>query len=132
MFPMETKQEKPISSSRAQSRIDAQTAPDWETNATRPSLGIAAAKLALRRLRGKMTPRQFGPTTRSPSKRRAVRSTSDSSAAPSGPRSRKPAEMTTTPGMPASPQLSMTEPTVAAGVQTTARSGRSPRSFTEG
>ncbi len=99
------------------------SAPDWVTKATWPSPGIEAAKLALSPRRGTISPRQFGPSTRRPSKAAPRRATSASSAAPSAPVSRKPAEITATAPTPASPQAWTTSGTVAAGVQTTARSG---------
>ena len=84
--------------------------------------------MALRPLVGLMTPRQFGPTMRMPP-RRASANTRASSSAPAGPVSRKPAEMISAAGTPASTHCRMISGTVAAGVTTTARStgpGTSP------
>ena len=67
MLPTDTKCEKPIPSSMAQSSTDVQSAPDWEMKPMCPGAGVMAAKLALRCSRGTMIPRQLGPRIRMPS-----------------------------------------------------------------
>jgi len=107
----------------AQSNTDVQRAPDWEMNPMWPLSGVAAAKLAFRWSFGTMMPRQFGPRILIPSNFACSSRTFSSSSRPSLPTSRNPAEMITTPGVPASPHSRMMPGTVRAGVQITARSG---------
>ena len=64
MFPSERKYEKPICCVAAQSRMAVQSAPDCDSNATRPTAGIPLAKLALSFACGTIAPRQLGPITR--------------------------------------------------------------------
>ena len=59
MLPTETTWEKPICWAAAQSMTAVASAPDCETNATWPSIGIVPAKLALSLRRGTISPRQF-------------------------------------------------------------------------
>ena len=123
MLPVETKWEKPIFSSTAQSRTDVHRAPDWETKATWPGRGMAPAKLALRERPGEMKPRQFGPRILNPSKRRASARTDSSRASPAGPVSRKPEETMIRPPTPAWPHSRTRPGTWAAAAQTMPRSG---------
>ena len=74
--------EKPICSACAQSTMDVASAPDCVMNATCPSSGIDRPKLALMPRLGTISPRQFGPSTRIPSKLAARSATCRSSAAP--------------------------------------------------
>ena len=48
MLPTETKWEKPMPCSSAQSSTEVQSAPDCEMKATCPAFGMPLAKLALR------------------------------------------------------------------------------------
>jgi len=107
----------------AQSSTDVHSAPDWEMKPMWPFLGVSAAKLALRWMPGTMIPRQLGPRIRIPLNLACSSRTCRSSLRPGSPISRKPAEMITTPRVPASPSSRINPGTVAAGVQTTARSG---------
>ena len=66
MLPTETKCEKPMPSSIAQSSTEVHKAPDWEMKPTRPGRAIPAANVALSPPTGFMIPRQFGPITRMP------------------------------------------------------------------
>ncbi len=67
MLPTETTCEKPIFWAAAQSMTEVASAPDCETKAMWPSIGIVLAKLALSPRRGTISPRQFGPSIRIPS-----------------------------------------------------------------
>ena len=116
---------KPTSSWAAQSRIAVSSAPDCETNPTRPGFAIPAANVALNAPMGFMIPRQFGPTTRMPC-RRAAASTCRSSSTPAAPTSLNPALMMITPRTPASPHSSTRPGAVFGGVTMTARSTGSP------
>ncbi len=78
-----------------------------------------------------MMPRQFGPMSRT-RWRRAFSSIARSSAAPRGPVSLKPPEMTMAVRVPARPQASTIAGTVGALVQITARSRRCGMLSTEG
>ena len=89
------------------------SAPLWLTNPTVPGAEIPAAKVALRPVVGRMTPRQLGPTIRIPLAR-AVSRIWRSSSAPSGPTSLKPAEMMTTALTPAAAHSSTVPGIVAA------------------
>ncbi|MFT5323163.1 MAG: hypothetical protein ACI8P0_001010 [Planctomycetaceae bacterium] len=130
MLPTETKCENPIRSRTAQSRIDVPRAPDCEMNAICPAAGIVDAKLALSFTCGAITPRQFGPTIRMPSNSRTVASSFCSRASPAGPVSRKPADRTMTPRIPAAPHSATMSGTESARVQTIARSTSSGKSRT--
>ena len=109
-------------SSSAQSSTDVHSAPDCEMKPMWPLAGEAAAKLAFKLMPGTISPRQFGPRIRMPSNFRCSWRTSSSSFRPSAPISRKPAEMITTPLVPASPHCRTSAGTLGAGVQITARS----------
>ena len=122
MLPVETKCEKPSFSSAAQSRTEVHRAPDWETKATWPGRGMAPAKLALSERAGEMMPRQLGPRILIPSNRRDSARIDLSRARPSGPVSRKPAETTIRPRMPASPHSRTSPGTSAAAAQMMPRS----------
>ena len=124
MLPTDTKYEKPMPSSSAQSSTEVHNAPDCEIKPMCPFDGVAAAKLAFRLIAGTMMPRQLGPKILMPSNFRCSTRTSSSSLRPSTPISRNPAEMITTPRVPASPHCRTMGATVAAGVQITAKSGR--------
>jgi hypothetical protein len=99
------------------------SAPLWLRNPTLPGRAIAPAKVALRPVVGFMTPRQLGPMIRI-RPRRASSRTCVSSSAPSGPVSRKPAEIMMAPSTPASTHSLMICGTVGAGAAMTARSTR--------
>jgi hypothetical protein len=129
--PSETIVLKPTCSRRLQSRMAVMSAPLCPTNATRPRRAIVVANVAFRPDTGLMTPRQFGPMSRMPCAR-ACSTSARSSAAPSGPTSLKPAEMTMTFRHPARPQSATRSGIVAGGVTMTASSGRSGRSLTVG
>ncbi len=122
MFPTETKYENPMPSSSAQSSTDVQSAPDWEMKPMWPLAGEAAAKLAFKLIPGTISPRQLGPRILMPSNLRCSWRTSCSSFRPSAPISRKPAEMITSPLVPASPHCRTSAGTEPAGVQITAKS----------
>ena len=100
--PSDTMLLKPTRSRRLQSRIAVMSAPLWPMNATRPRPASVDAKVAFKPDTGLMTPRQFGPMSRM-SWARAWSTSARSSAAPSGPTSLKPAEMTMTLPIPAPP-----------------------------
>ncbi len=129
---METKCEKPIRFSSAQSRTEAHSAPDCEMKAMSPSLGPAGAKLAFRLSRGTMMPRQLGPTIRMPSNRACSARICRSSLRPASPVSLKPAETTIRPRMPASPHAATCRGTSSAGEQMMARSACLGRCATSG
>ena len=95
---MEMNFEKPKLRSAAKSRTAVHSAPLWEMNETFPALGMRAEKLAFKRTAGSglMTPRQFGPISRTPASRQ-VATRRSSIARPSGPISRNPAETMTMP-----------------------------------
>ena len=97
--------------------------PDSDRRATGPGRGLGVAKVAWSRTAGSvlMTPRQLGPSSRTP-KRRAARSVAADRAVPSGPDSAKPAEMTMTACTPLRPHSSTMPGTSAAGTTTMARS----------
>jgi hypothetical protein len=82
------------------------------------------AKVALRPVRGLMTPRQLGPMSRI-LPRVISAFTCRSSSIPGGPVSLNPAEITMTPRTPAATHSVMIAGTEGAGVTTTARSTRS-------
>ncbi len=106
-----------------------QIAPDWLRKPTWPGRAMVPAKVALRPVRGFISPRQLGPTSRMPERRRPSRMRA-SRAMPAAPISRKPAESTITPLTPAAAQASINPGTVAAGVAITARSTASGTSAT--
>jgi len=108
------------------------SAPDCETNATFPSAGCPAANVAFIPMRGTMIPRQLGPMILIPSNSAAAAFTSPSSAFPSAPVSRNPAERMMSPRIPCAPQSRTRPGTVVAGVQITARSGVRGREATSG
>ena len=123
MLPTETKYEKPMPASMAQSSTDVHSAPDCEMKPMCPLVGVAAAKLALRWMPGTMNPEAVGAEDPHPRKLRLLARTCSSSLRPASPISRKPAEMMTIPRVPASPSERTNSGTVAEGVQITARSG---------
>jgi hypothetical protein len=95
---MEMNLEKPKSRSPAKSSTAVHKAPLWEMNETLPALGMRAEKLALRRTSdsGLITPRQLGPTRRTPLSRQ-IAMIFFSISRPSPPTSLNPAETMTTP-----------------------------------
>ena len=129
--PSDTNAENPTCSRRLQSRMAVSSAPLWLRKATVPGRAMPAAKVALRPVRGLMTPRQFGPTTRM-RPRRASASTCRSSAAPASPVSWNPAEMITAAGTPRSAHAPTTPGTAGAGVAITARSTAAGTSAIDG
>jgi hypothetical protein len=131
MEPSETKVLKPTCSRRLQSSTAVHSAPLWLRKATRPGIAIALAKVALSPPCGDITPRQFGPISRS-RPRRASSSTRRSSSTPSAPVSLKPAEMTMAPLTPAWTHSATRTGTLGFGVTTMARSTRSGTAATLG
>ncbi len=93
--------ENPKSLSAAKSRTAAHNAPLCEIKEIFPGFGIRLEKLALRLTeeRGLITPRQLGPTTRTPAFLQ-IDTISFSISRPSPPTSRKPAETITIPFTP--------------------------------
>ena len=128
-IPVEITVEKPTRRVCAQSRMAAHSAPDCETSARRPGKVGRGPQDALSRWSLRISPRLFGPRKRSPWRRARSRSAA-SSARPSAPPSRKPAETMIAPWMPRAPQSSTMAGTVGAGVTITARSTGSGRSRT--
>ncbi len=124
--PSETTALKPTFSRMLQSRTAVRSAPLWLTKPTVPGAEIPAAKVALRPVGGRMTPRQLGPMIRIPFAR-AVARIRLSSSAPSGPTSLNPAEMMTTAFTPAAAHSSTVAGMVVAGVAMTTSSGVSGR-----
>ena len=122
--------EKPTLLGRAQSRMAAHKAPDWDTRPMEPGIAVPRTKVAFSPMSGRMMPRQLGPSRRT-RWRRAFSTRARSRAAPRGPVSLKPAEMTTAALTPARPQLSITAGTISALVAITARSSRWGMSSTE-
>ena len=130
MFPTETNAEKPRPRSFASSSSTSPSAPLCDANEIDPGGNARGAKVALSRGRAAERPRQFGPIIRAPWARTVARS-SASRAAPSGPTSAKPAEMTQSARVPRSSARSAPSRTTSAGRQTTARSTVSGRSSTD-
>ena len=87
-----------------------------------PGCGLMAAKLAFNPLKGAITPSELGPMIRMSGNRAAAASTRSSSARPSAPTSRNPADRMMIPRIPASPHSWIKAGTPGAGVQITARS----------
>ena len=127
---METKALKPTISLRLQSSTAVHSAPLWLMKPTEPGRAMVVAKVAFRPVSGLITPRQLGPITRMLA---ACASSSSwcSRAAPSGPISLKPAEMTMAPRTPFSPHSRMMPGMVGGGVTITARSTSSGMSETD-
>ena len=121
MEPTETNALKPTISFRLQSSTAVHSAPLWLMKPTEPGRAMVVAKVAFRPESGLITPRQLGPITRM-SAACASSSTCRSSAAPSGPISLKPAEITMAPRTPFSPHSRMMPGMEGGGVTTTARS----------
>ena len=109
------------------------SAPDWEAMPTAPGGGEAAPNVAFSRMPAvrTATPRQLGPTSRTPAAR-AVRSSCRSRSAPSVSVSPKPADRMTAAGMPRSPQSRITCSTAGPGTATIARSTGSGSASTDG
>ena len=97
------------------------TAPDCDTRPRPPSRAGVRAKVALSPTSVRISPREFGPSTRTPWRFAAATSSAWSERPPS-PASPKPLESTTAALMPALPASSITPGTEAAGVTITARS----------
>ncbi len=91
---------------------------------------MVVAKVAFMPVSGAITPRQLGPMTRMPAACAAARSCC-SSAAPSGPISLKPAEITIAPRTPFSPHSAIKPGIEGGGVTITARSTSSGMSETD-
>ena len=123
LLPSEMNAWTPSPSSRATSSRAIPTPPDCEATARPPGGGTVSENVALRRMAGSLviTPRQFGPTRRMLFSR-ATRTISRCMAAPSGPSSASPDEMTTTAETPASAASWTAARTRAAGTATIARS----------
>ncbi|MFA5914327.1 MAG: hypothetical protein WC830_12290 [Burkholderiales bacterium] len=127
MEPTETQAEKPTFSRKLQSSTAVSSAPLWLMKPTVPGRAMALAKVALRCVRGRITPRQFGPIRRILP--RACSVMRRSSSTPAAPASLKPAEMMIAPFTPAATHSPTISGTVGAGVTMTARStgsGTSP------
>ena len=120
--PSETTLVKPTSALAAQSRIAPQIAPDCDTRARLPERAGVRAKVAFSPQSVRITPRQFGPSTRT-RPRFAAASTRSCSARPSAPVSPKPLVRMTAARTPAAAASSITRSTTRAGVTMTARSG---------
>jgi len=123
MAPMLMTALKPTRWPTLQSRTEVIIAPLWLMKATLPAAGMRFAKEAFSPDVGHIKPRQFGPTMR----RRlfeAMALTSSSNFAPSGPTSRKPAEMMMAWRTWLSTHSWMSFGTVDAGVMITATSTR--------
>lgn len=121
LLPSETMSLKPMSSSLAQSMTAVMNAPDWLMKDMLPSRAMSGPNVAFMPTSVFMMPRLFGPTTlRSYSS--AMSRSSCSRAAPSLPVSPKPAVMTTTFWMPASPADFIAGRTTFGGTTMTARS----------
>src|SRR5579871_152714 len=131
MEPTERKALKPTISLRLQSSTAVQSAPLWLMNPTDPGRAMVVAKVAFNPVSGAITPRQLGPMTRTLPARASSR-TCRSKAAPSGPISLNPAEITTAPRTPFSPHSRIIPGTEGGGVTTTARSTSSGISEIEG
>ena len=101
-------------------------APLWLRKATLPGFGVRFANVASSPITGFMMPRQLGPITRVVPRFKCSRILFSSST-PSAPRSRKPAEITTTALTAASTHSPMMSGTVVAGVTTMAKSSGSGR-----
>ena len=132
-LPAETKLDSPSPRRDASASSATPNAPDWLNTPTRPAAGSTGASVALRRTAGSVlaTPRQFGPTTRMPA-RCAARTSARCAAAPAGPDSANPAEITTRPCAPARAASRTTSVTASGGTATTARSTSSPASAADG
>ncbi len=102
-------------------------APDWVNRPMRPEAGRSGASEALSRTASEllMMPKAFGPMIRMPYER-AWRTSSRWRSRPSAPHSAYPAERTTRPWTPCSPQSATASGTRSAGTATTARSTGSP------
>src|SRR5512132_10507 len=100
-------------------------APDCEINAKSPGEGKLAAKLALSFRPGTRTPRQLGPTSRTPFARAAHSAASDSDRGPWP----KPAVRMIAAAQPLDPTAAINSGTLAGGVAIIARSGVTGRSF---
>ena len=80
LAPSETTVENPTALRAAQSRMDAVSAPDWQTSASGPVAASRPAALALSLSKGRCRPRLFGPSRCMPC-RRAIACRSAHSAA---------------------------------------------------
>ena len=123
LSPSDTKWEKPISRSPAQSSIAVASAPDCVMNASVPAIACPGAKLAFRPAPGTSAPMQFGPRIRSSQGRAAASICCSSEGPPSAPGCRSPDDSTIAARVPLRPRSAINPGTVFAGVQITARSG---------
>src|SRR5690606_21436797 len=109
-----------------------QSAPDWDTKARDPGRALAWAKLAFSPMPGTRSPRQLGPRMRIPDAAAAApRDAARVGPPPAGARP-SPAVNTTAARVPRAPSSATTCGTTAGGVQTTASSGTTGRSWTRG
>ena len=120
-LPTLRKRLKPMPRPMVQSMMPPHSAPDCDRNAMLPLGGIPLTKVVLSGVCMSITPMPFGPTIRMPW-RCAIATISASRAAPSGPTSRKPPEMTTAALMPRWPHASIAPATIPAGRISTASS----------
>ncbi len=104
-----------------QSMMPPHSAPDCDRKAMLPAGGIPLTKVVFSGVCVSITPMPFGPMIRMP-KRWAISIISRSRAAPSGPTSRKPPEMTTAALIPRLPHASTAADTIPAGRISTASS----------
>jgi len=104
-----------------QSMMLPHSAPDWDTNAMWPAGGMPGTKVVLSGVWVSITPMPFGPMIRMPWRRPAA-TIASSSAAPRGPTSRKPPEITIAARIPRRPHASIVSGTRAAGMTSTASS----------
>jgi hypothetical protein len=132
LFPNDTKLDTPVPVRAADSRIATPTAPDCDAIASPPAGGNDGANVALSRTAGSVltTPRQFGPTSRSP-RALASRTISAWAAAPSPPVSARPEVRMTAAPTPVSAHSATTSRTCPAGTAITARSTGSGTAATD-
>ncbi len=131
-LPAEMKEESPAPRRCSPARRAIPIAPDWVKSPIRPAAGICGASEALSRTSSAvlMMPKALGPMIRMPYER-ACRTSRRCRSRPSGPLSAYPAESTTRPRTPCSPQSATASGTRSAGTATIARSTGSPMAPTE-
>ena len=121
LLPMEMALDTPSSRSSAMSIMAVHSAPDWEKMAMLPAWGMRRENEAFMRMAVLITPRQLGPSSRTPPRRQMAISSS-SRARPSEPASLKPEATTTTaPAFLATASLAAAG-TISAGTAITTRS----------
>ncbi|MNS81913.1 hypothetical protein D3C72_1156400 [compost metagenome] len=113
--PSDTTLEKPTPFCRAQSSIEAVSAPDCDTSASGPVRASGPATLAFRCSGGRWKPSEFGPSRCTPSRRAILRHCAACSAA-------MPVEMTTAALQPMRPAISRAAATSCGASAISARS----------